>query len=187
MLTDPLVCQYLTALLPSIQPGQRLHAKFQRLVRTARLPDANLQPYSSRRGEAAAHVQEFGSLEDTAVRGRWKSTSTARLHINEGIAAPADLAGSPVQRRHIMELARVVEQPMHCSVWGWFWNFAATDAQPVPRLRRASVPRSLRLHQTGSQWKSCRKWSGVATTPGGPIDGVPLNSGRHQRFHRMMA
>ena len=93
----------------------------------ARLALTNQQPYSLRRRGATAHFREFGGLDRAAVRGRWKSTSAARLYINEGIAAPANLAA---QQRRIMELARVFEFCIN-----GHWTRPATAAGSPFRVR----------------------------------------------------
>ena len=97
VLTDPVLIQYLHVLLPRILPGERLcpkdsqsfRAQFRELCADARLPALPWRPNSIRRGGATAHVLQFGSLYKTAVRGRWQSARTARVHIKEGIAALA--------------------------------------------------------------------------------------------------
>ena len=48
--------------------------------------DSRLTPYALRRGGATWHFLAFGSLEATAVLGRWQHMSTARLYI-EGAAS----------------------------------------------------------------------------------------------------
>ena len=60
------------------------------------------------KGGAAAHFLQFGSLDKTAVRGRWQSTRTARVYINEGVAALASIVTTPAQESHIRSLAEMV-------------------------------------------------------------------------------
>ena len=113
VLTDPVLIQYLHVLLPRILPGERLwpkdsqsfRAQFRELCADARLPALPWRPYSIRRGGATAHFLQFGSLDKTAVRGRWQSARTARVYINEGIAALASIVSTPAQERHIRSLA----------------------------------------------------------------------------------
>ena len=54
------------------------------------------------------HYLEASSDKKTAVRGRWQSTRTARLHIDEGMAALAPIVSTPAQERHIRSLAASV-------------------------------------------------------------------------------
>ena len=116
VLTDPVLIQYLHVLLPRILPGERLWPKdsqsfriqFRQLCTDARLPALPWRPYSIRRGGATAHFLQFGSLDKTAVRGRWQSARTARVYINEGIAALASIVATPAQECHIRSLAAMI-------------------------------------------------------------------------------
>ena len=49
------------------------------------------RPYSLRRGGATFLFQRHGSLDKLLLHGRWQSSKTARLYINEGIAVLAEL------------------------------------------------------------------------------------------------
>ena len=88
--TDPLVLAYIWAVVPRLQPGERLfHAsthefrrELQSLIQIARFPAFRWHPYSSRRRGATAHYMEFGNLSPTMMRGRWASIKTARLYLN---------------------------------------------------------------------------------------------------------
>ena len=116
VLTDPVLIQYLHVLLTRILPGEHLWPKdsqsfrtqFRELCADARLPPLPWRPYSLRRGGATAHFLQFGSLDKTAVRGRWQSTRTARLYVDEGVAALASIVSTPAQERHIRSLAASV-------------------------------------------------------------------------------
>ena len=113
VLTDPVLIQYLHVPLTRILPGEHLWPKnsqsfrthFRELCADAGLPPLPWRPYSLRRGGATAHFLQFGSLDKTAVRGRWESTRTARLYIDEGVAALASIVSTPAQERHIRSLA----------------------------------------------------------------------------------
>ena len=76
------------------------------------LPTGNRTHYAE---AAQPHIFESSGVFTAALRGG----STARLCINERIAALAKWAASPSQQRRIMELGRVVEQPKRCNVYGW--------------------------------------------------------------------
>ena len=71
--------------------SQSFRTQFRELCADARLPPLPWRPYSLRRGGATAHFLQFGSLDKTAVRGRWQSTRTARLYVDEGVAALASI------------------------------------------------------------------------------------------------
>ena len=116
VLTDPVLIQYLHVLLSRIFPGEHLWPKdsqsfrtqFRELCADAGLPPLPWRPYSLRRGGATAHFLQFGSLDKTAVRGRWQSTRTAKLYVDEGVAALASIVSTPAQERHIRSLAASV-------------------------------------------------------------------------------
>ena len=168
ILTDLLLYQQLTALLPGSQPGQRLQAhhglvfraKFRGLVRAARWLDSNWQPNLLRRGEATAHFQEFDSHYRIAVRGRWKSTPTARLHIYEGTSVPANSAASPSQQRRVMNwhASSTIQRVATFRAGLQF----CINGSPVPR-RWDSVPLSWLLHQLAASGRAAV--SGVGLQP----------------------
>ena len=109
MLTDALLHWCWSALFPSIQPTKQLQWICVSVQVSKSRPHSVFAQRQLATVLATAHFRKFGSLDHTGVRGRWKSTSTARLNNNEGIATLANLAASPSQQRRIMELARVVE------------------------------------------------------------------------------
>ena len=56
--------------------------------------------YSLRRGGATYGFLFHGSMERTLLRGRWTSTSTARIYLQDTIATVAELKLSPLQKTH---------------------------------------------------------------------------------------
>ena len=121
VITDPLLLTYLRVLLPRLEPHDYLYpgknanfrAAFRRLCLATRLPAVTptWRPYSLRRGGATAHFMEFGSLDRTALRGRWQSTSTARVYINEAVATLATITTTPYQQREIVKCCRALLEP----------------------------------------------------------------------------
>ena len=101
VLTDPVLIQYLHVLLTRILPGEHLWPKDSQSFRTQfreLCADAGLPP-----------------LDKTAVRGRWQSTRTARLYVDEGVTALASIVSTPAQERHIRSLAaNVATAQMPC-------------------------------------------------------------------------
>lgn len=53
------------------------------------LSEWGFKPYSLRRGGATHHFREGGSLSLTVLKGRWLSSKSARLYINDGLATLA--------------------------------------------------------------------------------------------------
>ena len=72
------------AMVPKLRPGERRF--FKRLCTDTRLPALSWRPYSLRRGRATAHFLEYGSLDKTAIEGRWSSTKTAGIYIDEAVS-----------------------------------------------------------------------------------------------------
>ena len=124
--------------------SQSFRTQFRELCADARLPPLPWRPYSLRRGGETAHFLQFGSLDKTVVRGRWQSTRTARLYVDEGIAALASIVSTPVQERHIRSLAVSVCTDAF-SVIAW----SLTQSQS--ELRRSGVSEALRQPQS-SPW-----------------------------------
>lgn len=63
--------------------------------------------YSLRRGGATHHFMSSQSMETTLLRGRWQSTSTARIYLQDSAAALAHYQLSPVQRSQLLHLANI--------------------------------------------------------------------------------
>eukprot|EP00438_Fugacium_kawagutii_P031108 Skav214914 [mRNA] locus=scaffold2073:21626:30504:- [translate_table: standard] len=76
-----------TALLPAYQAGSRMFRdEFRRLLKFFQLPPS-FRPYSLRRGGATADFRAHGQMERTLIKGRWGSTQSARIYIQEGLSA----------------------------------------------------------------------------------------------------
>ena len=118
-ITDPTLLDYLAVLLPRLWPGELIfpggdHAfrvGFPRICQSAHLPALDWKPYSLRRGGATAHFLQYGSLDRTAIRGRWQNQRTARIYIDEGVAILAGIRATTQQEKHIRRLANLVVEP----------------------------------------------------------------------------
>ena len=116
VLSDPLLTLYIRVVIPRLHPQELLwpygeaafRQAFSRLVKKARLPAAGWRPYSLRRGGATAYFLETGSLDLTTVRGRWQSSRTARIYLDEAVAFLATLRATPAQSAHIRRLERML-------------------------------------------------------------------------------
>ena len=64
--------------------------------------------YSFRRGGATWHFLSGGSMEDTLLRSRWQSTSTARIYLQDAAATLTHLQISPEQRSYMRQLSRTL-------------------------------------------------------------------------------
>lgn len=65
--------------------------------------------YSLRRGGATYNFLMHGSMEKTLLRGRWSSTSTARIYIQDTIATISQLRLTPLQRVHAQLAAQALD------------------------------------------------------------------------------
>ena len=75
------------------------------------LPALSCRPYSLRRGGATAHFLEYGSLDKTAIRGRWSSTETARIYTKEAVSTLAQITLAALQQATIEKYATFILQP----------------------------------------------------------------------------
>ena len=70
--------------------------------------EGHFSMYSFRRGGATWHFLTEGSLEQTLLRGRWVSTSTARIYLQDAAAALSHLSIKPEQKQYMHSLAQVL-------------------------------------------------------------------------------
>ena len=81
--------------------GERFFRKlFHELVQFFAV-DGLLTVYSLRRGGATWNFLCHGSMEKTLLRGRWSSTSTARLYLQDATATVSHLQLSAAQRSQL--------------------------------------------------------------------------------------
>lgn len=55
------------------------------------LEDYEYRPYSLRRGGSTFYFQKHGQLDRLLIQGRWQSSRTARLYLNDGLAILAEI------------------------------------------------------------------------------------------------
>lgn len=65
----------------------------------------NISLYSLRRGGATHHFMSCQSMESTLLRGRWQSTSTARIYLRDSAATLSHYQLTPAQRLCFRRLA----------------------------------------------------------------------------------
>ena len=98
--------------------AQHFSENFSNGCTDTRLPDLSWRPYSLRRGGATAHFLEYGSLDKTAIRGRWSSPWTARTCINEAVSTLAKITVTTLQQSTFVKYATIILQPGVLK--GWF-------------------------------------------------------------------
>ena len=74
--------------------GQAFRDSFQKLCKEFDVLHLNFRGYSLRRGGATAFFQATGSMERTLVRGRWASSSVARIYICDALSQIPKLKGT---------------------------------------------------------------------------------------------
>lgn len=67
---------------------------FAKLLDSFKLDSSDFKPYSLRRGGATHDFRTHGDLSRTMLRGRWGCQRTARIYINESLAALTELTSS---------------------------------------------------------------------------------------------
>eukprot|EP00438_Fugacium_kawagutii_P028805 Skav222861 [mRNA] locus=scaffold2201:87314:93953:- [translate_table: standard] len=83
-------------------------ALFFNLVDYLNVP-GHLSLYSLRRGGATWHFVSTQSLESTLLRGRWQSTSTARIYLQDAAAALSTFQLTADQRRYFRSLSHILD------------------------------------------------------------------------------
>ncbi len=81
--------------------GSQFRTKFAQVCKVFQVEHLNFRPYSLRRGGATAFFLKTGLMERTLVRGRWASSSVARLYICDGLSQLPNLRGSPFTKKLI--------------------------------------------------------------------------------------
>eukprot|EP00438_Fugacium_kawagutii_P025256 Skav212858 [mRNA] locus=scaffold786:248358:249889:+ [translate_table: standard] len=74
-------------LCPSPSAWRRL---FNCTVDALNLAEYEYRPYSLRRGGATFYFQKHGQLDRLLIQGRWQSSRTARIYLNDGLAILAE-------------------------------------------------------------------------------------------------
>ena len=68
--------------------------QFSRTIEALGFSHLEFRPYSLRRGGATFYFRQHGSFDKLLLHGRWQSTKTARIYVNEGLAILAELSPS---------------------------------------------------------------------------------------------
>ena len=68
----------------------------------------HLSMYSFRRGGATWHFLSGGSMEETLLRGRWQSASTARIYLQDAAATLTHLQITSEQRSYMRRLSNIL-------------------------------------------------------------------------------
>eukprot|EP00438_Fugacium_kawagutii_P018433 Skav226165 [mRNA] locus=scaffold2279:87554:93841:+ [translate_table: standard] len=125
-------------LCPSPSAWRKL---FNLTVQALSLTEYEYRPYSLRRGGATFFFKRHGQLDRLLIQGRWQSSRTARLYLNDGLALLAE------QQLKLAPHARVFHR-----------QFLRSQQLPLPKLEHAH-PKGSRAGATGRKQKSPKKSS----------------------------
>lgn len=104
---------------PSPSAWRRL---FNCTVEALDLSSYEYRPYSLRRGGATFYFQKHGQLDRLLVQGRWQSSRTARIYLNDGLAILAE------QQLSLAPHARVFHS-----------QYCRARTNPLPKLEHAKA------------------------------------------------
>lgn len=103
----------IAGLAPDAFVVRRTPSKFREFFRMTceafGLADAGLKVYSLRRGGATWKFLEHGSMEKALLQGRWQSTATARIYIEDAAAASTALSLTEAQVADLTWAASAVQ------------------------------------------------------------------------------
>ena len=112
VLDNPAAVKMLKAYILGLAPGDfilpnliQFRASFKSYTALLQLQEWEFKPYSLRRGGATNHFRQFGLLSQTILKGRWMSSKSARIYINDGLATLASL-----KYEHISTLLKKYER-----------------------------------------------------------------------------
>ena len=80
---------------PLVSSATQWRAQFSQSLNELGLSEFQFRPYSLRRGGATFWFQKHGSFDRLMVQGRWHAQKTARIYINSGVAALAEMRINP--------------------------------------------------------------------------------------------
>ena len=63
-------------------------------------------PYGLRRGGATHHFLTLGQMDVTVARGRWAHAKTAKIYIDDGALALAEMLWTSRQKRLVKKMAK---------------------------------------------------------------------------------
>ena len=116
MISDVRLVALLLIALQGKKPGDRLcpsettfRRRFADFIRILGVSEHRFMPYSIRRGGATDLFLESGSMETVRCRGRWVSLKTAKIYVDECVAAAKDIAFSQKQSMTIDRYAEVTK------------------------------------------------------------------------------
>ena len=110
--TDPLTVAALRQACFALAPGDRLlrthpssfRTLFAEAVAALGVKRFAFRPYSLRRGGATHEMRQRGSMEHVLERGRWSSTASARIYIQDAVATAVAIELTAKERLEVSQL-----------------------------------------------------------------------------------
>jgi len=118
VLEDAVAVRALHSACEDLQPEDVIYARHARffgedlrwLAKLVGFSHKRFTPYSLRRGGATWHMHKYGSLARTALAGRWKHESTAKIYIDGAAAEWASWQLSDQGRATVRRAARLYKK-----------------------------------------------------------------------------
>lgn len=116
---------------------QKWRTLFNQALEALKLEAFGFRPYSLRRGGATWWFSKHHSLDQILLQGRWQAAKTARVYLNEGLAALAEMK-IPTNHRSLTPFLHVFQ------------------AQNKPRFTTLEPP-ARRAGRTGGRGKASKR------------------------------
>ena len=147
-------------------PSHSWRKHFNLLLTAVGFDQADYRPYSLRRGGATHYFQVFPTFDKLLLLGRWQSSSTARIYVNEGLAVLTEL------RVPLSPFSRTLRS-----------QYTRSLTQTLPKLERQKKPSGTKKpSQHRGRWMKAKKSQKRMCHRGGQITRVKvfsfLGSGR---------
>ena len=98
--------------------GSSFRDLFKKLLDELHLTNLNFRPYSLRRGGATFEMQSHSLMEKTLIRGRWKNSNVARIHISDGLSMLPRLQMTMEAHYAIAKYSSIFVNEHHFFVYG---------------------------------------------------------------------
>lgn len=111
---DPLVLQLLQRFRPAADSPamlwplslRKFHRTWKQLLRCLGFSPTSFSPYGIRRGGATYFFLTCGNIDTTVARGRWANARVARIYIDDGALALAEMRWTQPQKKAVRKWAK---------------------------------------------------------------------------------
>ena len=149
VISDATVIAYIRAVVPKIDQAKGFGRKAQLLSQifqttvyqySSSCPELEAILTATWRGHSALDGM-YGTLDKTAIRGRWSSTKTARIHIDEAVSTLEQITLTALQQATIDKYATfmIVPRSQHSNACGGRARFPCSGSCRQWRLQQCEV------------------------------------------------